>query len=125
MNGAKLIADAIIGTRFRTVLIGGRAYTIKPPTIHRICGAISCLADMGQAKDLRGLLLSMGGSDAYCEALSWFIKGDASLKEELMEGTLEECATALEEAVSLIDVQVFINAVSLARSVSVLAAKQR
>nr|DAR54959.1 MAG TPA: hypothetical protein [Caudoviricetes sp.] len=53
------------------------------------------------------------------------ITGDESLSEELANGTYEENVNALEEALSMIDSKVFLKAVSLAKNVSLLAAKPR
>ena len=124
-QGAKIISESIIGTDFRTVFVAGKAYTVYPPTIHKLSGAISCLAGVKEADNLKDVLLSLGESEAYSKALSWLITGDESLSEELANGTYEENVNALEEALSMIDSKVFLKAVSLAKNVSLLAAKPR
>ena len=43
-KGAKVISEAILGRDFRTVVIAGKAYTVHPPTIERMAGAISHLS---------------------------------------------------------------------------------
>ena len=70
-------------------------------------------------------MLSLGDSTAYSKALSWLIAGDESLNEELSQGTLDEVVDALDETLSMIDSKVFLKAVSLAKNVSLLAAKPR
>ncbi len=124
-QGAKIISESIIGTDFRTVFVAGKAYTVYPPTMHKLSGAISCLAGVKEADNLKEVLLSLGESEAYSKALSWLITGDESLSEELANGTYEENVNALDEAFSLIDSKVFLKAVSLAKNVSLLAAKPR
>ena len=124
-QGAKIISESIIGTDFRTVFVAGKAYTVYPPTIHKLSGAISCLAGVKEADNLKDVLLSLGESEAYSKALSWLITGDESLGEELANGTYEENVDALDEALSMIDSKVFLKAVSLARNVSLLAAKPK
>ena len=124
-QGAKIISESIIGTDFRTVFVAGKAYTVYPPTIHKLSGAISHLSNIQDAESLREVLLSLGNSEAYSKALSWLIAGDESLSEELTKGTYEENVNALDEAFSLIDSKVFLKAVSLAKNVSLLAAKPR
>ena len=124
-QGAKIISESIIGTDFRTVFVAGKAYTVYPPTIHKLSGAISCLAGVKEADNLKQVLLSLGESEAYSKALSWLITGDESLSEELANGTFEENVNALDEVFSMIDSKVFLKAVSLARNVSLLAAKPR
>ena len=124
-QGAKIVSESIIGSDFRTVIVNGKSYTVYPPTIHKLSGAISYLSDVKDAESMREILLSLGESEAYSKALSWLIDGDESLSEELAKGTYEENVNALDEALSMIDSKVFLKAVSLARSVSLLAAKPR
>ncbi len=124
-EGAKIISKSVIGSDFRTIFVSGKAYTVYPPTIHRLAGAISFLSDVKEADNLRDVLLSLGESEAYSKALSWLIAGDESLSEELAQGTYEENVNALDEALSMIDSKVFLKAVSLAKNVSLLAAKPR
>lgn len=124
-TGAKIISESIIGMDFRTVIVGGKSYTVYPPTIHKLSGAISHLSNIQDAESLRDVLLSLGDSEAYSKALSWLIAGDESLNEELSQGTLDEVVDALDETLSMIDSKVFLKAVSLARNVSLLAAKPR
>ena len=107
------------------MFVAGKAYTVYPPTIHKLSGAISCLAGVKEADNLKEVLLSLGESEAYSKALSWLITGDESLREELAKGTYEENVNALDEVFSLIDSKVFLKAVSLAKNVSLLAAKPR
>ena len=124
-TGAKIISESIIGMDFRTVIVGGKSYTVYPPTIHKLAGAISHLSNIQDAESLRDVLLSLGDSEAYSKALSWLIAGDESLNEELSQGTLDEVVDALDETLSMIDSKVFFKAVSLAKNVSLLAAKPR
>ena len=124
-QGAKIVSESIIGSDFRTVIVNGKSYTVYPPTIHKLSGAISYLSDVKDAESMREILLSLGESEAYSKALSWLIDGDESLSEELAKGTYEENVNALDEALSMIDSKVFLKAVSLARNVSLLAAKPR
>ena len=124
-QGAKIISESIVGSDFRTIIVGGKSYTVYPPTIHKLAGAISHLSDMKDAESMREILLSLGESEAYSKALSWLVAGDESLSEELAKGTYEENVNALDEALSMIDSKVFLKAVNLARNVSLLAAKPR
>lgn len=126
-KAAKIISDSIIGNDFKTVLVHNKAYTIQPPTIYRLSGAISCLAEGGleEGATLKDVLFSMKDSMLYAKALSWFIHGDDSLTRELAQGSYDEVVEALEEAFSLISAQSFLKAVSLAKNVADLAAKQK
>lgn len=116
------MADALLGLDFRTVVVAGRAYTLRPPTIERLAGAISNLAEVKEAQTPREVLLSLGDMGRLASALSWFIAGDESLSAELAKGTPDEVTDALEASVGLIGIEDFRKAASLARSVSLLAA---
>lgn len=124
-KGARIISESIIGSDFRTVFVAGKVYTVYPPTIHKLAGAISYLSGVQEADNLKDVLLSLGKSEAYSKALSWLITGDESLSEELAKGTYEENVNALDEALSMIDSKVFLKAASLAKNVSLLAAKPK
>lgn len=124
-KGAKIVSESIIGSDFRTIIVNGKSYTVYPPTIHKLAGAISHLSGVQKAENLRDVLLSLGESEAYSKALSWLIVGNDSLSVELAKGTYKENVDALEEALSMIDSKVFLKAVSLARNVSLLAAKPK
>ena len=51
-QGAKIISESIIGSDFRTVIVGGKSYTVYPPTIHRLAGAISHLSGVQEADNM-------------------------------------------------------------------------
>lgn len=124
-NAAKIVSAAIIGLDGETVVIAGRAYHILPPTIKRLAQAAFYLSDMGEAETLRGLLMSVGNPEPLCNALSCLIRGDESLRDDLMEGTMEEVAEAMEVAYSLVSVENFWKLSALARNVASLTARQR
>ena len=124
-KGAKMVADALLGRDFRTVVVAGKAYTIYPPTIEKLAGAISHLSEVRDAQTVREVLLSLGDMGRMSKALSWLVAGDESLSGKLAKGTLDEVVDALDAATGMIDMKVFLKAVSLAKSVSLLAAKPR
>ena len=124
-KAAKVVSAAILGLDGETVVIAGRAYHILPPTIRRIAQAAYHLSDMGGAESLRELLMTVGRPEPLCRALSCMIRGDESLCDELMDGTLDEVTDALEVAYSLASVEDFWRLSALARNVASLTAKQR
>ena len=124
-KAAKVVSAAILGLDGETVVIAGRAYHILPPTIRRIAQAAYHLSDMGGAESLRELLMTVGRPEPLCRALSCMIRGDESLCDELMDGTLDEVTDALEVAYSLASVENFWRLSALARNVASLTAKQR
>lgn len=126
-KASKLVCDAIIGRDYTLVYVNGKAYPIKPPTIKRLAGAISCISnfDFDDKGTLKEMLLSLKDSKAYAQALSYLISGDLSLSEELCEGTFEEVVDALSSVLDMVGVTPFLKAASLTRSASLLAANQR
>ena len=124
-NASKLVSAAILGLDGETVLIAGRAYHILPPTIRKIAQAAYYLSDIQDANTMRELFISVGDMKPLCNALSCLIRGDESLVEELMDGTMEETIGALEVAYSLASVENFYKLSALARNVASLTAKQR
>ena len=124
-NGAKMIADALTGRDFITVVVAGKAYTVTPPTIRRIAGATAHLSCMGNEKTFADVIRSMSRLDEAAKALSWFIEGDESIWEELAHGTLEEVAAALEECFSLVSVKGFTRLSDSARNGANLTAKSK
>lgn len=124
-SAAKVVSAAILGLDGETVLIAGRAYHILPPTIRKIALAAYHLADMREAETLRELIHSLGQPEPICKALSCLIRGDESLWEDFMEGTLEEVTDALLIAYRLASAENFWKLSALARNVANLTAKQR
>lgn len=126
-KASKLVSDAVIGNDFSIVYVNSKAYTIHPPTIKVLAGAISCISDLelGDNATLKDMLLSAKDCKAYAKALSWFIKGNQSLSAELSKGTFEEVLNALSSAFDLIGVTPFLKAASLTRNASLLAASPR
>ena len=126
-KASKLISDAIIGADYTIVYVNNKAYPVKPPTIHRLAGAISCISDLdlGENGTLKDMLLSAKDCKAYANALSWLVQGDLSLSKELQEGTFEEVVDALATALDLVGINPFLKAASLTRNASLLAATPR
>jgi|WetSurMetagenome_2_1015567.scaffolds.fasta_scaffold45178_2 hypothetical protein len=126
-EAAKIISNAIIGGSFKTVIVNEKAYTVYPPKIYTMAGAFSCLAEMDlkDGTSLKDMLVAQKDCDKYAEALSWFIKGDNSLKDELKQGTYEEIVNGLSESFNLISPQVFQSAVNLTRNAAEMTAKAK
>jgi hypothetical protein len=79
--------------------------------------------DFSNADTIQGLLMGAKDSEKLSEALSWFIKGDNSLKDELSKGTFTEVVDALGKAIELTSPQVFLKAATLTRSAMKMAAR--
>ncbi len=126
-KASKLISDAIIGGDYTLVYVNNKAYPIKPPSIKKLAGAISCISGLELSEDssIKEMFLSAKDCKAYTQALSWLVNGDLSLSEELSEGTFEEVVDALSSALDLVGINPFLKAASLTRSASLLAASPR
>lgn len=120
-----MVAGAMLGLDFRTIVVNGTAYAIQPPTCERIAGAAYHLSDMEDCESLSDVVMRMSDIRKVCCALSWFIEGDESLADELIKGTLDENLEGLEIAYGMIDVRPFTKLSVLAKNVARLAAKQK
>ena len=124
-NGSKLVSSAIIGYDSVTVRVGGRCYTIEPPTIYRIAGAAQYLSDLSEGQTLKDIIGGINNSANATKALSWFICGNTSKYRELSKGTFDEIVNGLEKAYSLVSVKNFSKLSALAKSVVTLTAKPK
>lgn len=123
-KGAKLIADAIAGNDYRSVIINNKRYIINPPTIQVIAQCCSYLENIKEGNTLAELLASLKDAENIVKALSCMIQGDEGLVKELSKGTLDEVIGGLEEGLSLIRAENFIRLSVLTKSVRSLVAKQ-
>ena len=125
MNAAKIVNSSIIGSDFKTIVVNNKSYIISPPTIHRIAGAGYYLANFPECNTLHDILVSLKDMENAAHALSWFIKGNDSLFDELLKGTFKEIVEGLEIAFSLISAENFYKLSILAKNVQNLTAKQK
>lgn len=124
-NGSKVVSASIIGADFVNVMVNNKVYSIFPPTIHKLAGAGLYLSDFGDEQSFRDVIKSINNSDKLAHALSWLIKGDNSLVNELEQGTFDELVDAVSQAYSLISVENFTKLSALAKNVAMLIANQK
>lgn len=124
-NGSKVVSASIIGADLVNVMVNNKVYSIFPPTIHKLAGAGLYLSDFGDEQTFRDVIKSINNSDKLAHALSWLIKGDNSLFNELEQGTFDELVDAVSQAYSLISVENFTKLSALAKNVRNLIAKQK
>lgn len=124
-KASKIVSAAVLGKDFETVFVNGNAYVINPPTIHKIAGFGYYLSDLEERNTILDMLRSLKDIGAASRALSWLIKGDESLSEELSKGTLDEVVEALSVGFSMISAENFYKLSVLARNVAQLTAKQK
>lgn len=124
-KAAKIVSDAILGMDYRTVVVNRKAYTVNPPTIEILAGVAQHFSTLDNGDSLRDILMSFKDMKQACCALSWLIQGNDGLAEELAKATFTEVVEALDEGLSLVNVEDFIKLSTLVRSVLRLTAKQR
>lgn len=124
-NGSKVVSASIIGADFVNVMVNNKVYSIFPPTIHKLAGAGLYLSDFGNEENVRDILISINNADKLAHALSWLIKGDDSLVNELEQGTFDELVDAVSQAYSLMSIENFIKLSALAKNVAMLIANQK
>lgn len=124
-NGSKVVSASIIGADLVNVMVNNKVYSIFPPTIHKLAGAGLYLSDFGDEQTFRDVIKSINNSDKLAHALSWLIKGDNSLFNELEQGTFDELVDAVSQAYSLISVENFTKLSALAKNVAMLIANQK
>lgn len=125
MKAAKIVASSLVGKDSADVLIGGKVYSIPPPTIKRIAEACVYIADMGDAQTISDILRYFVGLEGCAKALSIFIKGDESLSEELCDAPFDEVAGGLCMAIEMISAQNFLMLLASAKNVQMLIAKPK
>lgn len=124
-NGSKVVSASIIGADFVNVMVNNKVYSIFPPTIHKLAGAGLYLSDFGNEENVRDILIGINNADKLTHALSWLIKGDNSLVNELEQGTFDELVDAVSQAYSLVSIENFIKLSALAKNVAMLIANQK
>ena len=124
-NASKIVNASVLGKDFETVFVNGNAYVIYPPTIHRIAGAGYYLSDLKDGVTVMDMLRSLKDIKQASLALSWLIKGDESLSEELANGEFDEVVEGLAIGLSMISTESFHKLSVLAKNVANLTANQK
>lgn len=124
-KGAKLVSGDILGLNIKNVEVGGKFYSISPPTIEKISGAAYYLSNFDFIQSKEELVHQMQIMKDAASALSWFIEGNDSLSSQLSKGTIDEICNGIDAALSLIDIENFKRLSVLAGNVARLAAKPK
>lgn len=122
-NATKIVSSAIIGADSVNIVVAGKAYTVMPPTIHKIAGAAFYLSGIGNESTIYDIFKSINDADKLAYALSYMINDNDKLHDELTRGTFDELVQALCEVYSLISVENFSRLSALAKNVGSLIAK--
>ncbi len=124
-DGAMMIASAIIGLDYKTVIVNDKSYIIEPPTIAKIAGASYWLCDYGEGTTLRDILKCLSKAENLAKALSWLIQENDELSEELGKGSLTEIVDGIEAGFSMIEATNFMRLSALQKSARLLVAKPK
>lgn len=124
-NAAKEVGAAIAQLDFITVVIGGKAYTIYPPTINKLAGAGYYLSGAKDGDSIKDVILSLGDAKLWAHALSWLINGNDSLFDTFSKADANEVIEALIESLSLISAENFLKLLALMKNVAKLTAKPK
>ena len=87
-------------------------------------GCAHYLGTFGDEQSLGDYIRKLDKLDDPCKGLSWLIKGDESLADDLGNGTLDEIIEGVEKGVGLIGTKNFLRLSVLSRNVSGLIARQ-
>lgn len=123
--GARVVSAALTGKDFVPFIVNNKRYVMHPPTIRRLAAAGFHLSGYDAGRSMGELLRSISDMGKLSRALSCFLTGDESLADKLSEGKPEEVVKGIEIAYGMLDPQVFIKAVGLARSVASLIAQPK
>lgn len=124
-KAANIVSSAVIGMDFVTVVVNGKAYVIMPPTIAKLAGAGYYFSLLGEGETIKDVLMTLGTVENAANVLSMLIAGDTSHTVELSKGTFEEIVSAIDEGLSLINVESFMRLLALRKSVLMLTAKPK
>lgn len=135
-EAAKLVMDAVIGNRYKTIVAGRKVYTIYSPCIKVICRALNEFSHI----ELPGSDTMIGFLSGIGEITPYLVRGVAALiagnvdnweqerdriAAELEEATPEELKDAIEISISLMNGRDFFACAALTMNVATMAAKQR
>lgn len=133
-NGAKVVADAILGEDLKFVTIGKEVYSIKPPCIEVILKAIRYLAKVKLETDkhTKASILSeyAKNTDYITRALAVLVTGEDNRKtkkvaEKFKKGTYHELLLAYNAAIHMMGGDDFFALAQLAKNLQNVAARPK
>ena len=133
-NGAKVVADAILGEDLKFVTIGKEVYSIKPPCIEVILKAIRHLAKVKLDGEnyTKVTILSQyeKNTEHITRALAVLITGDDNrntkkVAEKLKKGTYKELLVAYNAAIHMMGGDDFFALAQLAKNLQNVAARPK
>lgn len=125
-EGAKLIADSLLGLDYKLIAVNGKPYRVNPPTIKTICRAVSHFAKI----DLPQTGLTVEALAEVPQTAEEIIEGLACFFDEEIRDQLYACSPGklleiMQDIVSLMSPDDFFGCAALARNVARMAAIPR
>lgn len=137
-EASQLITDSLLGLDFKTVILGGKGYSIHPPTIKVICRGLGAWSKIDFNSDEEQTKANVIAQIRKChrsiiDGLASFIVGNSKLwkwraykiSKELENCTSEELNIACRTAVDLIGAEHFFACATLCKNVTKMVAKQK
>lgn len=130
---AKEITDALLGVDFRTIFLGGKAYTIYPPTFKILARGLREWSNLKFNEENQTALKVISqipkNSDSMLKGIAFFIIGDIKfyrwkawllfrkLKKGTPTPTPKETSEAIDNIVGLIQARDFFESAALLKNV--------
>ena len=130
-KAAKIVSDAILGNSVRFCTVGGKVYTLVPPSIATILTAVSHLSRFGLEKEKYTLVEITGEYERNIKpltvALAVLICGKDGIKarwtaRKLRQGTFKELLEMFSIFIGMMGGNDFFALASLAKSMQKMAA---
>lgn len=132
MNPAELITEDILGESFKTIVLNGKAYTLKPPTYKTISRVIRHLSkiNMGDEYTHLSILGEIPENGAHIVKAIACAFTENRIKSFLIERSLRRCTIqelkmAIEAIIEMMGGKDFFHIASLAKSVIMTAARPK
>ena len=123
-NGVDLVADAILNTESRTIVVNGEPYFVKPPTIRKIAGLGRALSGC-EGDSIQSILDTLTNTEKAAEGLSFLLAGDKSLYETFLDAPPSEVINGIAVGLSMVGIEDFQKLSALSKSVRKLIANQK
>lgn len=120
-NNQKIMSELLSGEYGKAVLVGGKVYIIKAPTIRRIMRASAMFSDVGEIDSTLDVEARMSVIRGLSRLIAENERDEKSIIEALMDGTDEEIREAMEVALSLIVNKDFFVYAGVAREIARLS----
>lgn len=130
-NGAQVVSDAILGEDLKFVAIGGKVYSVRPPSIRTILKSIKYLSlvRLESEKYTKSSIMSEYKRNTRHIAMGLGVlidpKHPKRLAKKFMDGTYGELLKAFNEVIGMMGGDDFFALAQLAKSLQKMAARPK